>query len=192
MESDRKKEVLNTCLELFVSKGMSETSVRDLSNAINLQVSGMYYYFKSKDEAVIACAEEAALRVEVNLIGSALKDIDNPERMFKRLLSRADEMAPTMRFFTQVCSSPKYASAMEPVLDRLSERYKDYAVRFAIKTNCDVAVIVNLFYACISVMTDYMIFGKRSYLESQIKTIENKLKQILSNKTNTMDGSKGK
>ena len=190
MESDRKKEVLNTCLELFVSKGMSETSVRNLSNAINLQVSGMYYYFKSKDEAVIACAEEAALRLETNLIGLTIRDIGNPEKMFKRLLSRADEMAPTMKFFAQVCAAPKYTLKMQPVLDRLSEKYKIYALKFAAKICCDVTVIENLFYSSISIMTDYMIFGKRGYIETQIKTIENTLKSILSNAPNPIDGGK--
>lgn len=57
--NERRKEILNTCLDTFISKGLSETTVRDLSTALKLQSGGIYYWFKDKDEAVVACAEEA-------------------------------------------------------------------------------------------------------------------------------------
>ncbi len=67
MENNRKKEVINICLDHFISHGL-ETSTRSLSKALKLQNAGLYYYFESKDEAVILCAEAAALRLETNLI----------------------------------------------------------------------------------------------------------------------------
>lgn len=109
MENDRKQEVINICLDLFIEKGLTSTSTRNLSSALKLQNAGLYYYFESKDEAVIACAEEAALRVESALIPGALHDIDDLDTMMKRLQSRADEMAPTMRFLVTVCASSQCA-----------------------------------------------------------------------------------
>lgn len=100
--SDRRKEILNVCLDTFINKGLSETTVRDLSTALKLQSGGIYYWFKDKDEAVVACAEEAALRLEDFLIFPALKDIKDPDKMMKRLKIRADEMQPTMKFFASV------------------------------------------------------------------------------------------
>lgn len=35
--SDRRKEILNVCLDTFINKGLSETTVRDLSTALKLQ-----------------------------------------------------------------------------------------------------------------------------------------------------------
>ena len=58
MEPDRKKEVINVCLDHFIEKGLSETSTRSLSGALKLQNAGLYYYFSSKDEAVILCAKK--------------------------------------------------------------------------------------------------------------------------------------
>lgn len=58
MENDRKKEVINVCLDHFIANGL-EISTRSLSEALKLQNTGLYYYFESKDEAVILCAEEA-------------------------------------------------------------------------------------------------------------------------------------
>lgn len=90
MEMDRKKEVINICLDHFIENGLYETSTRSLSRALKLQNAGLYYYFTSKDEAVIQCAEEAALRIENALIAPTIRDLADPDNMMKRLRSRAD------------------------------------------------------------------------------------------------------
>ena len=56
---ERKKEVLDAFLQLLITQGVADTSVRDLSSAINLQSAGMYYYFSTKEDLVATCAEEA-------------------------------------------------------------------------------------------------------------------------------------
>lgn len=58
VENDRKKEFINVYLDHFIANGL-EISTRSLSEALILQNAGLYYYFESKDEAVIMCAEEA-------------------------------------------------------------------------------------------------------------------------------------
>ncbi len=105
---EKKKEVVSKCLETFIRQGLSETSVRDLSGSLNLQSGGIYYYFKDKDDVVAACAEEAAIRLEEKLICSALKDIQNPALMLKKLYAGCDEMASTMKFFASVCALSRY------------------------------------------------------------------------------------
>ena len=64
METDRRKEVVNICLDLFVEKGLYKTSTRDLSKALQLQSGGLYYYFQTKDDVVVACVEAAILPLE--------------------------------------------------------------------------------------------------------------------------------
>lgn len=179
MESDRKKEVINICLDHFISNGL-ETSTRSLSKALKLQNSGLYYYFESKDEAVILCAEEAALRLETNLIDPAIKDITDPDLMMKRLQSRADEMSPTMRFLVSVCVSETYKDQIKPVLDRLSGRYQQYAERIAKALKCDLQDILPYVYMGITAVTDYMIFREDEMVYPQIQILKNKLKELLS------------
>ena len=106
MEADKRKEVINAFLETFVSKGLANTTSRDLAKSLKLQSGGLYYYFESKDAAVIACAQEAIARLEEHIIVPAINDIEYPDKMIKNAKKRAEEMAPTMRFLTQVCSSP--------------------------------------------------------------------------------------
>lgn len=172
---NRKKEITNICLDTFIKNGLSETTVRDLSAALNLQSGGIYYWFEDKDDAVIACAEEAAFRLEDTLIMPALKDIDNPDRMMKRLKSRADEMAPTMRFFVCVCASKKYKERMQPALDRLTDRYEKYAKKFSEALNCNFDEIAPYVYLAITTVTDYMIFGETKYIKPQIEMIKTAL-----------------
>lgn len=177
--SDRRKEILNVCLDTFINKGLSETTVRDLSTALKLQSGGIYYWFKDKDEAVVACAEEAALRLENFLIFPALKDIKDPDKMMKRLKIRADEMQPTMKFFASVCALSKYEERMQPVLDRLAERYEAYARRVSKELNCDFDAVAPYVYFAITTITDYMIFGEAKYIFPQIELIKTALKGFL-------------
>lgn len=176
---DRRTEILNTCLDTFIDRGLSETTVRDLSAALKLQSGGIYYWFKDKDEAVIACAEEAALRLESVLILPAFKDIKDPDRMMKRLRVRADKMRPTMKFFASVCALEKYEERMQPVLDRLAARYEDYASRFSAELHCDFEEVAPYVYFAITTITDYMIFGEARYIYPQIDLIKRALEGFL-------------
>lgn len=172
MEIDRKKEVVNICLDLFIEKGLTATSTRNLSSALKLQNAGLYYYFESKDEAVIACAEEAALRLENSLIPGALREIHDPDIMMKRLQSRADEMAPTMRFLVTVCASKQYKDKMKPALDRLAERYDHHAEQVAKKLNCTKEDVEPYVYMVITAVANYMIFSEDSLISPQMKIVK--------------------
>lgn len=188
METNRRKEVVNICLNTFVAKGLADTSSRDLSKALELQSGGLYYYFDSKDAAVLVCADEAAVRLEDRLITPALEDLDDVDRMMSRLKERADEMAPTMKFFAQVCSSSKYREKMEPALSRLCKRYEHYAEIFADKLNCGVAEILPYVYVCITAVSNYMVFGEQDYIVPQLALVKNEINK-LKNKADKRGGN---
>lgn len=178
MEVNKKKEVVNACLKMFVSKGLFETTSRDLSKALQLQSGGLYYYFKSKDEVVVACAEEATLRLESNLILPTIKELNDPDEMMRTLRKRADAMAPMMQFLTQAVTAGKYKEQLKPVLDSLSERYKTYAKKFAEHFKCNVEEIEPYVYMCITAVANYMIFGEDSYIFPQIALVKNKIREL--------------
>lgn len=179
MENDRKKEVLNICLDHFISNGL-ETSTRSLNRALKLQNEELYYYFESKDEAVILCTEEAALRLETNLIAPTIKEITNPDLMMRRLQSCAGEMSPTMRFLVFLCVSETYKDQMKAVLDRLSKRYEHYAEHVAKSLKCELKEILPYVYMGIKMVTNYMIFGEDDIISLQIQIIKNKLTELIS------------
>lgn len=181
MSKERKTEIINICLDHFIKQGLFETSTRSLSKALKLQSSGLYNHFSSKDEAVIACAEQAAIRLEDTLILPAMKDLADPERMMKRLRSRADEMAPTMKFLVSVCSSERYKDDMKPVLDRLAERYEHYTEKTAQKLGCSKEDVEPYVYMTITAVTNYMIFAEDGIIAPQMRLVKDaifKLREI--------------
>lgn len=108
VSSDKREKAIAACLDQFCNKGLYETTSRDLSKALKLQSGGMYQYFQTKDEAVIVCAEEAALLLEKYLVKQAIREIQDIDAMFDALMDRADKLSHMMRFLAQVCCVPKY------------------------------------------------------------------------------------
>ncbi len=172
MECDRRKEIINICLDHFIEKGLYETSTRSLSSAMQLQNAGVYYYFKSKDEAVVACAEAAAFRLENELIIPAINEMSEPDVMMRHLKEKARTMSPTMQFLSQVCSTSKYRGLMDGTLKKLSARYTKYVRMCAEQYHCREKEIEPYVYICITAFVNYMIFNEESYIDPQLKLVE--------------------
>ncbi len=182
MESDRKKEVINICLDHFIENGLTDTSTRSLSGALQLQNAGLYYYFATKDEVVVVCAEEAARRIENALIPSALNEINDPDLMMHNLQKRADEMAATMRFLVSVCSNKRYIESVRPVLDRLAQRYEYYAEQVAKRLGCSKDTILPHVYMLVTAVANYMIFGDDTFIAPQMQLMKEEIKRLLPKK----------
>ncbi len=179
MEPARKQEVINVCLETFMKKGLAHTPTRDLCAALNLNTGGVFYYFKTKDEIIIACAEEATLRIERDLLGVALNDIGDPKKLMSSLRDRANAMRPLMQFFVSVSACPQYTAALQPIFKRLAERYDHYAERFAEVLCCDPKEVAPYIYSGINTMLSYMLFGQESFSAPQLGLIYNALNGFL-------------
>lgn len=54
--------ILSTALELFRDKGFEKTSMRDIADAAGVAVGASYYYFRTKEELVLAYYEDACSR----------------------------------------------------------------------------------------------------------------------------------
>lgn len=178
MEIERKKEVINICLDHFIENGLYETSTRSLSKALKLQNAGVYYYFSSKDEAVLQCAEEAALRVEKALIVPTMRDLADPDSMMKQLRARADEMAPTMRFIAAVSGSRRYHDQMKPICEGMTKRYEYYVGQIAASLGCDREKIEPYVYMTIAAVMNYMIFGEIAFAMPQIQVVKDEIKKL--------------
>lgn len=100
--------MIGICLDCFVEKGLTVTTTTDLCDANNLQNGGIYYYFDTKEEMVLACAEEAISRIEQGAFSIALEDIKDIANMIDHLGALADELSPVMRFLVSVCVSQEY------------------------------------------------------------------------------------
>ena len=180
---NRKEEVIDACLGIFIQQGLSETSVRDLSKSIHLQSAGIYSYFPTKYKAVVACAEEAALRIEKEMIMFTVREITNdPDKLINQLFERAEKNAPTMRFLIQVFTTPKYSEQLEPIVNKLVSRYDYYTSRCAEKLGVDCSEFAPYFYIGLSAYMDYMILGSKEAVLPQIKVIQRYLECVKNQK----------
>lgn len=170
--NDKREEAISACLDQFCKKGLYETTSRDLSRALKLQAGGMYSYFSNKDEAVLLCAEEAAFLLEKYLVNQAIANVSDVDLMFNELLDRAEKLSHMMKFFAQVCSVPKYKEGMDPILKRLTQRHKSYAEQLAETLNRPTEEIEPIFLLCVSSFENYMLFGEKDTVLSQVAFIK--------------------
>jgi AcrR family transcriptional regulator len=63
---ERKAELLDTALRLFISKGYEQTSINDILNEVGISKGTFYYYFKSKEQLLeVMAARHADRRLAV-------------------------------------------------------------------------------------------------------------------------------
>lgn len=68
----REEEILEAALELFFERGYRAVGLRELANAVGLNIATLYHYFTSKDEILLRLQEDGMRR----LVTSAEEALD--------------------------------------------------------------------------------------------------------------------
>jgi AcrR family transcriptional regulator len=74
---DKLEHLLRTAAAVFASKGYHSASIRDISRATGISLSGLYYYFRSKEELLFLIQDHCFATVVDNL-EERLADVDDP------------------------------------------------------------------------------------------------------------------
>ena len=77
--------VLKTSAGVFAEKGYHSTSMRDISRATKMSLSGLYYYFKSKEE-LLFLIQDYCFTTVIEDCRRLLKGVDDPVRRLKLLI----------------------------------------------------------------------------------------------------------
>ena len=56
-KEERRKQILFKALELFVTKGFSETKITDISQALNISTGLLFHYYESKEQLYLALVQ---------------------------------------------------------------------------------------------------------------------------------------
>ena len=179
---EKRKEIISVCLDCFVERGLTVTTTKDLCTAANLQNGGIYYYFSTKEEIVLACAEEAINRIEKSAFDIVLEDISDIRNMMNRLGALADKMSPTMRFLVSVCVSREYEEQIKPSLVRLASRYPYYTDKIAEILGCTKDEVEPFVHLSILSINNYMIFAERALFDPQIESVKKELMRLAERK----------
>lgn len=56
-KEERRKQILFKALELFVTKGFSETKITDIAQALNISTGLLFHYYESKEQLCLALVQ---------------------------------------------------------------------------------------------------------------------------------------
>ena len=183
----KRRELLGLCLDCLIEKGLTAVTTKELCSAAQLQNGGIYYYFTSKDEIVLACAEEAINRIEQAALDVVFEDLNDIRHMMEHLGSMADKMSPTMRFLVSVCVSQEYGEKVKPSLVRLAGGYPYYTRRIARLLGCSESEVEPFVHLSILAINNYMIFAERALFDPQIEAAKNGLLALARRKQDRAD-----
>ena len=87
--NERKQEIIDTALKIFIHKGYEKTSVNDILNEIGIAKGTFYHYFKAKEEVLDAVIADTTETI-VNKIEKIIDD--NSLNAEDKLLKAFSEM----------------------------------------------------------------------------------------------------
>lgn len=74
-QTEKTIEIIDKCLSYLMKVGLYKATSRELSLESGLNKTGLYYYFKSKDDVVLACAERAVRLISDNIMLPTIQEI---------------------------------------------------------------------------------------------------------------------
>ena len=78
MAADKREQILEAAKALFSRQGYAKTSVDDISNAIGMRKSSLYYYFKNKED-IFMCSFKNEWKSQFAGFRSEANKCSNPE-----------------------------------------------------------------------------------------------------------------
>ncbi|MET7760967.1 helix-turn-helix domain-containing protein [Streptomyces sp. NPDC005336] len=120
---ETRAEILRVALRLFTDKGFEATSTRDISEALGLTKSSLYYHFRNKEEIVASLVTERRQELDelVEWITAQPRTPDLPQRAALRWVeSTTPERLQAMRL----------AHANQPIMRRLADSGQDIRSAF--------------------------------------------------------------
>lgn len=82
---EKLESILRTAAAIFAEKGYHQASIRDIARATRVSLSGLYYYFSSKEELLFLIQDHAFGTLLANLEGM-IEGVDDPHRALRLLI----------------------------------------------------------------------------------------------------------
>ncbi|HEX8432575.1 MAG TPA: TetR/AcrR family transcriptional regulator [Longimicrobium sp.] len=100
---EKLESILRTAAAIFAEKGYHQASIRDIARATGVSLSGLYYYFKSKEELLFLIQDHAFGTLLANL-ERLLEGEADPQRRLRLLVENH------LRYFTANTAEMKVLS----------------------------------------------------------------------------------
>lgn len=100
---EKLESILRTAAEIFARKGYHQASIRDISRATRVSLSGLYYYFQSKEE-LLFFVQDHAFGTLLDNLERLLEGVEDPHRRLRLLIENH------LRFFVNNMAEMKVLS----------------------------------------------------------------------------------
>ena len=131
----RRQQILDAARICFLRSGFHQTSMQDVIKEANLSVGAVYRYFPSKNELIIALAEQVIGQITVMFGGLVASD---PPPSLATAMQRAtdfvtDETGPggSLRMALQIWSEAMYDPTLAAFVAQVYGRIRTIIVRLA-------------------------------------------------------------
>ncbi len=81
----RREDIITSAIEIFLAKGLAETTIADIATIARISKETFYLHFKNKEELFIACAD----RIFHEMYRDVWQEIRNEKNMMLRFRKRA-------------------------------------------------------------------------------------------------------
>ena len=82
--SEKRNAIVSAAVDLFINKGLGETSIDDIVNKASIGKGTFYKYFKDKDDLFIQCADSIFYEMYSHVWQEIKDERDMTRRLFKR------------------------------------------------------------------------------------------------------------
>ncbi|HEX2091324.1 MAG TPA: TetR/AcrR family transcriptional regulator [Longimicrobiaceae bacterium] len=113
---EKLESILRTAAQIFAEKGYHQASIRDIARATRVSLSGLYYYFSSKEELLFLIQDHAFGTLDETL-DRLLQGVEDPIRKLRLLMENH------LRYFVNNMAEMKVLShEAESLTGELRER----------------------------------------------------------------------
>jgi AcrR family transcriptional regulator len=107
----RRKEIFDASLHLFLEKGFTETSMREIAKAAGVGKSTLYDYYKSKDEIMVSYFESEIKKITVRAEEIIEQDLTIAEKLRKIMQMHLGYLVDSRQTFLKLSLEAQRLSA---------------------------------------------------------------------------------
>jgi AcrR family transcriptional regulator len=110
-QQKRRKEIFAASVHLFLEKGFTETSMREIAEAAEVGKSTLYDYFKSKEEILVSYFESELVKITESAQTSLLQDISVTEKLRNIMQMHLEYLVANKQIFLHLSLEAQRLSA---------------------------------------------------------------------------------
>jgi len=110
-QQQRRKEIFSASVHLFIEKGFTETTMREIATAAGIGKSTLYDYYQSKDEILTSYYENELRRITERAQKISQKDLSNIDKLSEIMYMHLEYLMENKDYFWKLSIESQRLSA---------------------------------------------------------------------------------